>query len=137
MFSGLVSPAVKLMRQLKLAQKFNLVGLAFLVPLIYLLYTVTTDRQAAYDFTAAEVEGGALLGRFDSAQLAALEWAHQTVAQSSGAKEGADKRAAAAQQVDGALAALANQLKPMATRSNWARNWLNSLKSGRPSRPRR
>lgn len=49
------------MRRLPMLQKFTLVCLSFLVPIAYLLYTVSGDRREAWNFAAQEQLGVAHL----------------------------------------------------------------------------
>jgi methyl-accepting chemotaxis protein len=103
MFATLISPAVRLMRRLNLASKFVLVAGAFMLPLLYLLYTVVSDRRAVYEFTAKEVIGSKVTVAYAEVLGPALAWRGNSLAAAAGYPDAAQARDAAAQQVQAAL----------------------------------
>ncbi|MBH9579629.1 methyl-accepting chemotaxis protein [Inhella proteolytica] len=101
MLKTLLSPAIALMRKLPLAQKFAVVCVAFMVPLLYLLVTVVGDRRAIYEFTEKEVLGIKAIRAFDGAYVPVMGWRGAyagTVSGQAGAQERRDKYTAEAEQ---------------------------------------
>ncbi|MBH9553658.1 methyl-accepting chemotaxis protein [Inhella gelatinilytica] len=111
MLATFFSPAVRLMRNLPLAQKFAVVCLAFLAPLLFLLYTVVSDRSEAHAFTEKEVLGIAAIRAFDGAYIPVMSWRGAfagATAQQAGALE---RRNASAAEADKHFAGFETYLK--------------------------
>jgi len=107
MLATLFAPAVRLMRQLPLIRKFFVVCFAFMLPLGYLLVTLLGDRQAAYEFTAREVQGVQAIDAFEDGMQPVLTWRGAyagAAAQQAGAAERRDQAAAKADQALDAFA---------------------------------
>jgi methyl-accepting chemotaxis protein len=111
MLAAFFSPSVRLMRQLTLARKFAVVCAAFLLPLLYLLFTVLSDRQAAHQFTDKEVIGVAAIESMKEAPPAIMRWRGAFAGASVNQAGAAERRDQEAAQADEALAKAEAHLK--------------------------
>ncbi len=140
MIATLLAPGVRLMRGLRLSRKFTLVATAFLVPLLFLLYTVTVDRSAALAFTAKEVLGVEVVVKVTALVDPAARFRGNTLGraiQAPGAEEGRTKAAADFEAKLDELQTFLRSEDPLALRSpveKLAQRW-NALKAAPTAAP--
>jgi methyl-accepting chemotaxis protein len=140
MIATLLAPGVRLMRGLRLSRKFTLVALAFLVPLLYLLYTVTMDRNATLEFTTKEVLGVEAVVKVSALVEPAARFRGNTLGraiEAPGAEEGRAKAVADFEAKLGELQTFLRSEDPLALRrpvETLAQRW-NALKAAPVTAP--
>jgi methyl-accepting chemotaxis protein len=108
MLATLIQPSVLVMRRLRLAGKFSVVALAFLVPLLFLLATVVIDRYETYAFTRKEVLGLDAIATLTQVVEPSARWRGNTLGASAQVAGAVEARQKASLEVDAALAAFQN-----------------------------
>ncbi len=110
MLATLLAPGVWLMRRLQLAPKFGLVALAFLVPILVLLFTVAKDRSDILTFTQHEVLGMQQIRTLSALVEPSARWRGNRIGAATGDPVAKESLAKATDEVDQVLKELAKTL---------------------------